>query len=178
MHDSTLECRPSLSPSQIADLRLAGIADERAKRRASLRPRMTLKYCGGAPYWPKPFLVGDARPALVSGRETHRVHLSCAQSAFSGRKRWEDQPPAGGRSASSTRRCACATRPDVPHELNLHAPDSPSGLGRRSESRAIARALALAQYHGRGLESDGLSVAQGGQGQAPKEAQRDRRDLR
>ena len=29
-------------------------------------------------------------------------------------------------------------------------------------------ALALAQYHGRGLESDGLSVAQGGQGQAQK----------
>src|SRR6267142_2543482 len=38
--------------------------------------------------------------------------------------------------------------------------------------------MALAQYHGRGLESDGLSVAQGGEGQTPKEDQRDRRHLR
>ena len=61
MHDSTLECRPSLSPPQIADLRLAALQMSGPKRRA-FEAEMTLKYCGGAPYWPKPFLVGDARP--------------------------------------------------------------------------------------------------------------------
>src|SRR5215468_6146764 len=38
--------------------------------------------------------------------------------------------------------------------------------------------MARAQYHGRSPQSDGLSVAQGRQGQTPKEDQRDRRHLR
>ena len=62
MHDSTLECRPSLSPSQIADLRLAALQMSGPKRRA-FEAEMTLKYCGGEPPTGRNlFLVGDARP--------------------------------------------------------------------------------------------------------------------
>ena len=48
MHDSTLECRPSLSPSQIADLRLAASQMSGPKRRA-FEAEMALKHCGGNP---------------------------------------------------------------------------------------------------------------------------------
>ena len=58
---STRECHPSLSPSQIADLRLAASQMSGPKRRA-FEAEMAVKYVGATPYWPKPFLVGDARP--------------------------------------------------------------------------------------------------------------------
>jgi hypothetical protein len=48
MHDSTLGCRPSLSLSQIADLRLAASQLSGPKRRA-FEAEMALKYCGGPP---------------------------------------------------------------------------------------------------------------------------------
>ena len=123
MHDSTLECRPSISPSQIADLRLAALQMSGPKRRA-FEAEMTLKYCGGAPYWPKPFWLGTPDRGAWLGRETHRVHLSWCTIGLQWTQTLGRPASAGGRSASSTRRCACATRPDVPHELNLHAPDS------------------------------------------------------
>ena len=61
MHDSTLECRPSLSPSQIADLRLAALQMSGPKRRA-FEAEMTLKYCGGSPLLAEIPLVAGARP--------------------------------------------------------------------------------------------------------------------
>ena len=66
MQDSTLECRPSLSPSQIADLRLAASQMSGPKRRA-FEAEMAVKYCGGSPFNSpilpaKSFLVGNAIP--------------------------------------------------------------------------------------------------------------------
>ncbi len=48
MQDSTLECRPSLSPSQIADLRLAASQMSGPTRRA-FEAEIAVKYCGGNP---------------------------------------------------------------------------------------------------------------------------------
>ena len=91
MHDSTLECRPSLSPSQIADLRLAASQMNGPKRRA-FEAEMALKYCGGNPLLAET-LFGWGRQTVALGLAERRTGFIClgAQAAFSGRKRWEDQ---------------------------------------------------------------------------------------
>ena len=48
MPPATLQSRPSLSPSQIADLRLAASTMTGPQRRA-FEAEMTVKYCGGTP---------------------------------------------------------------------------------------------------------------------------------
>jgi len=48
MQDATLEFHPSLSPSQIADLRLAASQMSGPTRRA-FEAEMAVKYCGGTP---------------------------------------------------------------------------------------------------------------------------------
>lgn len=91
MHDSTLGCRPSLSLSQIADLRLAASQLSGPKRRA-FEAEMALKYCGGNPLRAET-LFGWGRPTVALGLAERRPGFMClgAQSAFSGGKRWEDQ---------------------------------------------------------------------------------------
>jgi len=93
MQDSTLECRPSLSPSQIADLRLAASQMSGPKRRA-FEAEMAAKYCGGNPLLAET-LCGWGRQTVALGVAERRTGFMClgAQSAFSGRKRWEDRHP-------------------------------------------------------------------------------------
>ena len=93
IRDSTLECRPSLSPSQIADLRLAASQMSGPKRRA-FEAEMAVKYCGGNPLRPE-VLFGWGRQSVALGLAERRSGLIClgTQSTFSGRKRWEDQSP-------------------------------------------------------------------------------------
>ena len=50
MPDATLAFHPSLSPSQIADLRLAASQMSGPTRRA-FEAEMAVKYCGGTPGW-------------------------------------------------------------------------------------------------------------------------------
>src|SRR5438105_13266161 len=91
MQDSTLEFRPSLSPSQIADLRLAASQMSGPKRRA-FEAEMAVKYCGGNPLLTET-LFGWGRQTVALGLAEGRTGLIClgAQSAISGRKRWEDR---------------------------------------------------------------------------------------
>lgn len=91
--DSRLAFRQSLSPSQITDLRLAASKMTGPKRRA-FEAEMTLKYCGGNPLRAET-LFGWGRQTVALGLAERRTGLIClgAQSAFSGRKRWEDQQP-------------------------------------------------------------------------------------
>ena len=93
MQDSMLEFRPSLSPSQITDLRLAASQMTGPKRRV-FEAEMTLKYCGGNPLLAET-LFGWGRQTVALGLAERRTGITClgAQSAFSGRKRWEDQQP-------------------------------------------------------------------------------------
>jgi len=94
MHDAPLECPQSLSPSQIADLRLAASQMTGAKRRA-FEAEMTVKYCGGNPLLAET-VFGWGRRTIAVGLAERRTGIRClgAQAACSGRKRWEEQSPA------------------------------------------------------------------------------------
>src|SRR6266496_5521267 len=91
MHDAPLEYHQPLSPSQIADLRLAASQMSGPKRRA-FEAEMAVKYCGGNPLLAET-LFGWGRQTVALGLAERRTGLIClgAQSACSGRKRWEDQ---------------------------------------------------------------------------------------
>src|SRR5213592_2766898 len=89
--DSTLACRPSLSPSQLADLRLAASQMSGPTRRA-VEAEMAVQYCGCNPLLAAT-LFGWGRQTVALGLAERRTGFMClgAQAAFSGRKRWEDQ---------------------------------------------------------------------------------------
>jgi hypothetical protein len=81
------------SPQQIADLRLAAAQMTGAKRRA-FQAEMTVQYCAGNARQAER-VFGWGRETLEVGLAERRTGVTCmgAQSAFSGRKRWEDQQP-------------------------------------------------------------------------------------
>ena len=93
MQDSMLEFRQSLSPSQIADLRLAASKMSGPKRRA-FEAEMTLKYCEGNPLLAET-ICGWGRHTVEVGLAERRTGIRClgAQTACSGRNRWEDEHP-------------------------------------------------------------------------------------
>jgi DDE family transposase len=93
MADSALAFHQPLTPSQIADLRLAASKMTGAKRRA-FEAEMSLKYCEGNPLQAES-TFGWSRRTVALGLAERRTGLMClgAQSAFSGRKRWEDTQP-------------------------------------------------------------------------------------
>jgi len=93
MSDSTLDFHQPLTRSQIADLRLAASNLTGAKRRA-FEAEMALKYCGGNPLQAE-FTFGWSRRTVALGLAERRSGIIClgAQSAWSGRQRWEEQHP-------------------------------------------------------------------------------------
>ena len=93
MQDSTLASYQSLRPSQIADLRLAASKMTGPTRRA-FQAEMALKYCGGNPLLAET-IFGWGRHTVEVGLGERRTGIRClgAQSAFSGRNRWEDTHP-------------------------------------------------------------------------------------
>jgi hypothetical protein len=93
LQHATLQSRPSLSPSQIADLRLAASKMTGPERRA-FEAEMTLKYCEGNPLMAEA-VFGWGRQTVALGLAERRSGIIClgAQSALSGRKRWEEQHP-------------------------------------------------------------------------------------
>ncbi len=93
MPHSPLKSRASLSASQIADLRLAASKMTGSKRRA-FEAEMTIKYCEGNPLMAEAVL-GWGRQTVTLGLAERRTGIIClgAQSAFSGRKRWEELNP-------------------------------------------------------------------------------------
>lgn len=103
MPNATWQSQLSLSPSQIADLRLAASKLSGPKRRA-FEAEMALKYCEGNPLKAET-VFGGGRQTVALGLAERRSGIMClgAQSAFSGRKRWEEQPP---RAAAALRQLA------------------------------------------------------------------------
>jgi DDE family transposase len=93
MPHATLPSWPSLSPSQIADLRLAASKMTGPKRRA-FEAEMALKYCEGNSLLAEA-RFGWGRQTVALGLAERRTGIIClgAQSAFSGRKRWEERHP-------------------------------------------------------------------------------------
>jgi Rhodopirellula transposase DDE domain len=93
MLKAPLERHPPLTPSQIADLRFAAAKMTGPKRRA-FEAEMALKYCEGNPLRAES-IFGWSRRTVAVGLAERRTGLVClgAQSARSGRKRWEDRHP-------------------------------------------------------------------------------------
>jgi hypothetical protein len=84
---------PLLTPSQIQELRLAASKMTDAARRA-FQAEMTLKYCRGSVRRAET-IRGWSRGAVAVGFAEPRTGIRCvgAQSACSGRKRWEEHEP-------------------------------------------------------------------------------------
>ena len=93
MHHATSDSLPLPSPSQIADLPLAASNMTGPTRRA-FEAEMTIKYCEGNPLMAEA-VFGWGRQTVALGLAERRTGIIClgAQSAFSGRKRWEEQHP-------------------------------------------------------------------------------------
>ena len=93
MQAVTFQSRSSLTPSQIADLRLAASKLTGPARR-SFEAEMRLKDGEGNPLKAEA-IFGWGRQTVALGLAEKRSGIIClgAQSAFSGRKRWEDQHP-------------------------------------------------------------------------------------
>jgi Rhodopirellula transposase DDE domain len=83
----------SPTPEQRADIRLAASKMTGATRR-SFEAEMTLKYCGSDARQAES-VFGWGRHTVELGLAERRTGILClgAQSAFSGRKRWEDAHP-------------------------------------------------------------------------------------
>ena len=84
---------PSLTPSQIDDLRLAASKMNLVGRR-SFQAEMTLKYCDGKARLAET-RFGWGRDSVELALAEKRTGLLCigAQSGYSGAKRWEDKYP-------------------------------------------------------------------------------------
>ena len=93
MHDASLAYRPSLSPSQIAALRLAASQMSGPTRRA-FEAEMAVQYCGGNPLLAAT-LFGWGRQTVALGLAERRTGCRClgAHAACSGRTRWEEPHP-------------------------------------------------------------------------------------
>jgi Rhodopirellula transposase DDE domain len=93
MPHTTFQSQPSLTSSQIADLRLAASKLTGPQRR-SFEAEMTLKYGEGNPLKAE-VVFGWGRQTVALGLNEKRSGIVClgAQSALSGRKRWEEPHP-------------------------------------------------------------------------------------
>src|SRR5919109_3400859 len=95
MFTPSLTPRPPQSPGpeQIADVRLAASKMTGATRRA-FEAEMTMKYCGGNARQAES-VFGWGRHTVELGLAERRTGIRClgAQSACSGRQRWEDAQP-------------------------------------------------------------------------------------
>ena len=137
MHDSTRACRPSLRPSHIAALRLAASQMSGPQRRA-FEAAMAVTYCGGTPLLAAT-LCGWGRQTVALGLAERRTGLLGlgAQSAFSGRKRWEDRHQ---QVAATLRQLADAHAPQDPTfrtrfpSTRLTAPAALQALREQGES--------------------------------------------
>ena len=117
MPAALLEGHRPLSPSQIADLRLAASTMTGANRRA-FEAEMTVKYCAGNPLLAET-TFGWGRHTIAVGLAERRTGIRClgAQAAFSGRKRWEEQYPEVA--AALERLAAAHAQPDPPFRTTL-----------------------------------------------------------
>lgn len=132
--------QPALTPSQMQDLRLAASKMTGAARRA-FQAEMTLKYCRGSARLAETIL-GWSREAVAVGLAEHRTGILClgAQSACSGRKRWEEHAP---EAAAALRQLAEA-----------HAQQAPTFRTTLASTRLTAKAA------GEALRAQGVSEEQ------------------
>jgi hypothetical protein len=141
MHAAPCEGHQPLSPSPIAELRLAASTMTGANRRA-FEAEMTMKYGAGNPLLAET-TFGWGRHTVVVGLAERRTGLRWlgAQAAFSGRKRWEEQAP---EVAAALERLAEA-----------HAQQAPTFRTTRASTRLTAKA-ALTALRAQGYSEEHL----------------------
>jgi len=141
MQHAPFQSQPSLTPSQIADLRLA-VSKLSGPDRRSFEAEMTLKYCQGNPLKAEA-VFGWGRQTVALGLAEKRSGIIClgSQSAFSGRKRWEEKHP---QAAQSLRQLADA-----------HAQQDPTFRTSLTYSRLTAQS-ALAALRDQGYAEEEL----------------------
>ena len=151
MQHATWQSRPSLTPSQIADLRLASSKLTGPERR-SFEAAMTLKYCEGNPLMAEA-VFGWGRQTVALGLAESRSGIIClgAQAAFSGRKRWEEQQPQAAQALRQLADAHAQQDPTTtggpasrPTSASVHrsAASGRFGAGRCSSSRPPSRTAA------------------------------------
>src|SRR6266849_3857652 len=111
--------QPSLTPSQIQDLRLAASKMTGAARRA-FQAEMALKYCRGSARLAETIL-GWSREAVEVGLAERRTGIIClgTQSAFSGRKRWEEHDPEVTEALRQLGEAHAEEEPTFPHSIDF-----------------------------------------------------------
>jgi hypothetical protein len=109
--------------------------------RRSFEAEMTLKYCGGDARQAES-VFGWGRHTVELGRAERRTGIRClgAQSACSGRKRWEDEPPPVAEALG--------------HLAEAHAPQAPTFRTSLASTRLTAQAALEA------LRAQGYDAAQ------------------
>jgi hypothetical protein len=127
----------SLSPEQVADLRLAASKMTGATRRA-FEAAMASKYCQGNPLGAE-IVFGWNRQTVALGLAEKRSGIIClgAQSAFSGRPRWEEKHPEAAEALGAL--------------AESHAQQDPTFRRRLAYTRLTAKA-ALQELRQQGLE--------------------------
>jgi hypothetical protein len=115
------------TPEQIADLRLAAAKMTGATRRA-FQAEMTVKYCGGNARQAES-VFGWGRHTVELGLAERQTGILClgAQSACSGRKRWEDEHPQVAQALCQLAEVHAQQDPTFRTPLALDAPDGPGG---------------------------------------------------
>src|SRR5919197_3681347 len=131
----------SPTPEQRADIRLAASKMAGATRR-SFEAEMTLKYCGGDARQAES-VFGWGRHTVELGLAERRTGILClgAQSACSGRKRWEDTHPEAAEALSRL--------------AEAHAQQDPTFRTTLAYTRLTAKA-ALAALSAQGYGTDQL----------------------
>jgi hypothetical protein len=134
-------CANALSPEQIADLRLAASQMTGATRRA-FEAEMAFKYGQGNPLGAETVL-GWNRQTVALGLAEKRSGIIClgAQSAFSGRPRWEEKHPEAAEALGAL--------------AESHAPQDPTFRSRLASTRLTSKA-ALQELRQHGLEHAAL----------------------
>lgn len=138
---SSLYFADTLGPAQLADLRWAASKMTGAPRRAC-EAEMALQYCHGNPLLAEN-VCGWNRQTVAGGLAEKRSGIIClgAQSAFSGRPRWEDTQP----------QAATALR----HLAESHAQQDPTFRSRWADTRLTATA-ALQELRHQGFDESAL----------------------
>jgi hypothetical protein len=138
--DHTLfQSQPSLSPSPIADLRLAASKLSGPERR-SFEAEMSLKYCQGNPLKAEA-VFGWGRQTVALGLAEKRSGIICrgAQSAFSGRKRWEEQHAQAAQARCQLTDAHAQQDPTFRTSLTYTRLTAQSALEALRETRVIAK---------------------------------------
>jgi hypothetical protein len=132
-HAAPYEGHQPLSPSQIADLRLAAATMTGAHRRA-FEAEMPVKYCAGNPLVAET-TFGWGRQTVAVGLAERRTGIWCrgAHAAFSGRQRWEEQYPEVAAALERLAEAHAQQGPALSYDAGLYPADR-QGSAERLES--------------------------------------------